>query len=301
MFSAVNRFLSACSQTYIYIVGILLIATIGTIDYVTGREISVAFFYLLPILLVTWYGRRGAGYTASVISAVIWLMADKSTSHIYSHYLIPYWNAMARLGFFITTTYLLASLKGHFLREQSLARVDELTQLYSARTFKELAANLISLSQRHGHPMALAYLDLDDFKQVNDNFGHSEGDAVLRMVGATLKRCVRSSDIIGRLGGDEFAIAMPETGLNAARVAFKKIHQELNLQNDQTQWPVGFSIGVAVFTTAPSGLEDAINFADRLMYCVKASGKNQVVVEEYKPPSININPRILQGQPEVHD
>lgn len=296
MFNAINQFLSARTPAYIYLIAILLVAIVGTVDSVTGREVSFSFFYLLPILVVTWYGRRGAGYAASVISAVVWLIVDYLSGYTYSHFLIPYWNAIVRLGFFITTTYLLASLKGHFLREQSLARVDDLTLLYSVRAFKELAANLIGLSKRHSRPLALAYIDLDNFKQINDELGHSEGDAVLRMVGATLTKCVRSSDIVGRLGGDEFAIAMPETGVAAAHSAFNKIHQELKSQAAQAQWPVGFSIGVAVFTKAPSNLDEAINFADRLMYRVKESGKDQVVIEEYRSPKITGNRQAVEAR-----
>lgn len=295
MFDAIHRFLSGRSQAYIYTLGFLLVAMVGAIDFATGREVAFSYFYLLPILLVTWYGRRGAGYAASAISAFTWLAVDQASGHVYSHFLIPFWNAIVRLAFFVTTTYLLASLKSRFLVEQRLARVDDLTRLYSARAFKEFATNLIDLSKRHAHPLALAYIDLDDFKQVNDELGHSQGDAVLRMVGETLKNNVRSSDIVGRLGGDEFALMMPETGLAAAHAAFAKIHQELKLQGERAHWPIGFSIGVAVFTTPPSSLDEAIDIADRLMYRVKASGKNRVIIEECHSPDITVTRRAFES------
>lgn len=284
MFNAINQFLSTRSPGYLYLIATILIAIVGTVDLVTGREISFSFFYLLPIFVVTWYCRRGAGYLASAIAAVVWLSVDYASGHIYSHFLINYWNAVVRLAFFMTTTYLLASLKQHFLIEQHLARTDELTGLYSARAFKDFASKLLEVSKRHAHPFVLAYIDLDNFKHVNDNLGHSEGDAALRAVGATLQKSVRSSDLVGRLGGDEFAIAMPETGLAAAQVAFAKIHHELTSNKELARWPIGFSIGIAVFVTAPANLDDALNIADRMMYRVKASGKNRVLIEEYNAP-----------------
>lgn len=281
MFDTAHRFLVARTQHQNILLGLVLVAIIGTVDYLTGIEISFSIFYLLPIVLVMWYGPATAGYIVCVLSSAVWFVIDYSARDTYSHFLIPIWNASVRLGFFVTTAYLLRDLKKHLLREKNLASIDDLTGLYNGRVFREQTCKLLYLSKRHEHVFALAYIDVDNFKHVNDNFGHSEGDRVLRTVGATLKNTLRTTDIIGRLGGDEFAVALPETGFSAAQVTFTKIREALNEQARLAGWPVSFSMGVAVFTVTPQSYDEAINLADGLMYRVKSSGKNRIVFEEF--------------------
>lgn len=274
-------FLAARSSTQIFMLGLMLIGIIGSIDQITGNEISFSFFYLLPIIFVTWYGRQSAGYLTCLLSALVWFMVDFVSNSNYSHHLIPYWNAAVRLGFFFMVAYLLGGLKAHLLREQELASTDDLTGLYNARAFKEVAGNQLELSRRYRHSFVLAFIDLDDFKQINDRRGHTVGDNVLRVMGKTLLGVVRSTDIVGRLGGDEFAVFMPEMGIDDAMSAFSKIHQELGKVAENHGWPIGFSVGVAIFSNTPDTIDRAISMADRLMYRVKAREKNDVVYEEY--------------------
>lgn len=280
MLEIINRLLRCRSQVQVLSVGVFLVAIVGAVDYLTGREISFSIFYLLPILVVTWYGRRRLGYAICVLSSITWFIFDAASGEAYSHQLIPVWNAGVRLGFFLLTAYLLAKIKMHYLREQSLATIDDLSGLYNARAFKEFTSKSLNLTRRHPHPFVLAYIDLDNFKQLNDNLGHSEGDRALRMVGEVLRQCTRSSDIVGRLGGDEFAVAMPETDIAAAEVAFQKIRQELKIHAEQAHWPIDFSVGVAIFVDVPPGYDEAIRIADQLMYGVKSKGKGQLLLEE---------------------
>lgn len=280
MFEKTNRLLGGRTQIEIHVLGLLLIIVIGAVDFFTGSEISFSIFYLVPISLVSWYGRRCFGYAACVLSSATWYVLDAAAGEIYSHPVIPIWNATVRLGFFILTSYLLANIKMHYLREQNLATIDDLSRLYNARAFKELLSKSLNLARRYSHPFVMAYIDLDDFKKLNDTLGHSEGDKALRMVGEVLSRCTRASDIAGRLGGDEFAVAMPETDLAAATVAFGKIRQELKNQAERAGWSIGFSIGVAVFINAPPSIDETIRVADKLMYRVKSEGKNQMLIEK---------------------
>lgn len=273
----------------------VLILVIAGVDFWTGREIGVSLFYLIPIALITWQFSNRAGYVACVVCAGTWFATDALAGVAHSHSFIPVWNMGIRLGFFSVTACLLMTLKRRLEDEQQLALTDGLTDLYNARAFKQRARELISLSRRHDHPMALVYLDLDNFKRVNDRLGHAEGDAVLCMVGATLKTCMRASDIVARIGGDEFVIAMPETATADARAAVTKMHRELVSHCASQHWPVGFSVGVAVFITAPPSLEEALGFADRLMYRVKQTGKNAVVVEEYLRP-MTVPPPVQQSE-----
>jgi diguanylate cyclase (GGDEF)-like protein len=119
-------------------------------------------------------------------------------------------------------------------------------------------------------------MDIDDFKEVNDRFGHSVGDTLLRTITETIKSDVRSIDTVTRLGGDEFAILMPETGSEAACAVVDRIQMSLLSIVRQNNWPVTFSIGVATWTTPPHTVDEMVNRADTLMYEVKSSGKNRI-------------------------
>lgn len=136
------------------------------------------------------------------------------------------------------------------------------------------------MAARYKHPTVLGYIDLDNFKAINDGLGHSEGDRVLQTVASALRRRIRSTDVVGRLGGDEFAVFMPEIDYAGAQKAFDGIREELMQVAASRGWPIGFSIGVAVFPGAIFTIDEAIKLADRLMYRVKGASKNNVIYEE---------------------
>jgi len=153
--------------------------------------------------------------------------------------------------------------------------------MMNARTFRQRCSYLFELASRHNRPMALGYLDLDGFKGINDTLGHSVGDQVLKAVADTLLNRLRASDIGARLGGDEFAILLPETDLAGARIFFAALHKSLLDLTALNHWPIGFSIGIAVFLSPVGHPDDAIRYADNLMYKVKKSDKNSTLFEEY--------------------
>ncbi len=277
MIAGARRWLDAAAPAAVTAMGVALVALLGALDHLTGYEISFSVFYLAPIALVTWYARRSHGYALAVISAVVWLTVDLTAGSAYSHWLIPAWNATVRLAFFVITATLLGQLKLRLRIEAALARTDELTQVMNARAAREVISRLLQLGRRHRHPSALGFVDLDNFKAVNDSRGHAEGDRLLQTVAAALRGHVRESDVVGRLGGDEFVVFLPETGLAAARETFAKLHHKL-IQCTRA-WPVGFSIGVAVFDQAPDGIDPAFRQADALMYRAKRGGKNRIVCE----------------------
>lgn len=257
------------------------VLVLGAIDHFTGYEVSSSIFYLAPIFIASWYVGQRSGLLLCILSAVTWLVVDYTSGHSYTHSAVPFWNSMVRFGFFVIAVRLLATLKAHMALEENLSRADGLTGIMNARAFKEIIESLFHLAARRNHPMTLAYIDLDSFKTVNDTLGHSEGDRVLRTVADTLSRAVRASDFVARLGGDEFAVLLPETDLRGARATFDKIREQLLQLSKGANWPIGYSIGVAVFRRAPLSADHAIKLADKLMYRVKDSGKNRVLFEEF--------------------
>jgi diguanylate cyclase (GGDEF)-like protein len=270
------EYLAGRSQPFLMLLGFELVVLVGVIDYLTGTEFGVSIFYLVPISLVAWSTRRRTGILISIMSALTWLLADLAGGHRYSHSLIPYWNMLVRFGFFITVTLILAALKDALAHEKQLARTDSLTGAATGRYFSALAAMHIISARRHNRPFTVAYIDLDNFKIVNDRFGHHTGDALLRSVVKTMQNNVRATDIVARLGGDEFAILLPETGRQAAEIVIQKIQNILLDTMQEHDWPVTFSIGVVTFATPPPTVDAMIRTADGVMYAVKNGGKNMI-------------------------
>jgi diguanylate cyclase (GGDEF)-like protein len=265
-------------------IALLLTTIISIADYIVGYEISTSLFFLIPIALATWYGTSRQGVFFSFLSALVWYTIDAAfTPHFYSHPLIPFWNTGVRLGLFVIATQFLTLLKAQSNAEKNLSRTDGLTGLMNGRGFSEAAEKMFELASRHGRPTTIAYIDLDDFKQVNDLHGHSEGNKVLHTVGEVLLGSVRKTELAGRLGGDEFAIALPETNETGAQAVFNKLRTSLSRAMQERNWPVGFSIGVISFDLPPANFDEAVRLADALMYRVKRSGKNNILFEHYPP------------------
>ncbi len=137
--------------------------------------------------------------------------ADMLAQHIYSHPAIPVWDAFRRFAVFIIITVVLSALKNALENEKKLARVDHLTEVANFRSFVDRLEAEIVRSRRHQYIFSLAYLDLDNFKIVNDQFGHEAGNKLLRETALLIQKEIRKTDLLGRLGGDEFAVLMPET------------------------------------------------------------------------------------------
>ena len=164
-------------------------------------------------------------------------------------------------------------LKSVLEREQFSSRTDHLTGAASSGYFQILLRSEMDRSTRYGHPFTLAYLDLDDFKGINDKFGHTTGDQVLQVVVDQLKRQLRKTDVVARLGGDEFAILLPETDERMAPIVIARTQHGLSDTMAKSNWSVTFSIGVMTFPTSPDTPNDAIRLVDELMYDVKRHGK----------------------------
>jgi diguanylate cyclase (GGDEF)-like protein len=269
------------SQPLKLILGFGLIGISGIFDYLTGYELAFSLFYVFPIALMTWISGRRAGIIASVISSLVWLAADVASGNPYSSPFIPLWNTLIRLAFFIIITLLLAALKKALGHEKELARTDSLTGAVNSRFFYELTQMEMDRLQRYGRPFTLAYIDLDGFKELNDQFGHLEGDRVLQTIVQYTKKHTRRSDTIARLGGDEFAFLFPETDAKAARRVMNKLEKELFGEMRRNGWATTFSVGVVTCLVPPPSVNDLVKMADSLMYTVKRAGKKGIEYSDY--------------------
>ena len=117
---------------------------------------------------------------------------------------------------------------------------------------------------------------MDNFKFINDSFGHDVGDEVIRLAANAMRRNVRNIDLVGRMGGDEFAILFPETGQDNARKAVSRLQQKLLAAMNEDGKPVAFSIGVLTCVDLTCGAIELFKAADKLMYQAKQAGKNSI-------------------------
>lgn len=169
-----------------------------------------------------------------------------------------------------------SELKKFAEREATLARTDHLTGIANARQFYSVLQNELDRLRRYGTPFTLAYIDLDNFKTVNDQQGHSAGDEVLRCVANLLSDNIRKTDCIARLGGDEFVMLLLETSPSSAQTSVSKIQANLLEEMRARNWGVTFSIGIITCIDAPNSIQDVIKLADELMYQAKQQGKDAI-------------------------
>jgi diguanylate cyclase (GGDEF)-like protein len=268
------------SRFFWVITGSALLCLVGITDYLTGFEVSFSLFYLIPIALVTWFTTYKLGMMFAVASAIVWLLADMLSGAVYSHQIIHLWNSAVRLGFFALTVFSLELIKT-LEREKTFARMDYITGTLNTRYFHALAQREIDRSSRYRYPFTVAYIDVDNFKIVNDSFGHITGDKVLYAVADCMQRHLRKTDIVARVGGDEFAILLPEVELNLAKAVISKMRRKLLEDMQKNNWSVTFSIGVLTFLDAPPSVDEMLNMVDKLMYSVKNRGKDDITFATY--------------------
>ena len=162
------------------------------------------------------------------------------------------------------------------------AAVDALTGLASFRVLRDRLATEVARARRTGERFAVLFMDLDNFKQVNDNFGHEAGNAVLKNAAHECGLHIRTTDLAGRYGGDEFVLVLVGTGQEGARGVAEKVRTAVQAIGAQLGYPEGLvtaSIGVAEYRPDRED-EDVLVAADRALYRAKAGGRNQVATGE---------------------
>ena len=263
------------SGYYIKIIGLITVLLISIIDYFVVVDVSLSVLYLLPISFNSWYGKRWFSIILTLISTINWFDAKLvAQSNIYFALLIG--NITVRLSVFLTVAHLISNLKSSYEREKYLAQNDGLTEIVNRRFFLVILQTEYKRSLRYKRSLTVAYFDLDNFKEINDRFGHQTGDKLLKLVAQTSRKQIRKFDTIARMGGDEFALLLPETNYENAKLVLDRLQQHLMEAIEAYSPTISFSIGAITFLTLPNSVDEILETADSLMYEVKKSGKNGI-------------------------
>ncbi|PLY01948.1 MAG: hypothetical protein C0623_04755 [Desulfuromonas sp.] len=263
------KYLDSKGPRFVFPVAILCVFLVGVFDQYAPKEMTHSFMYLLPISFVSWFCNRIYGIALSVLCTAIWAM-----NNIHPEVIITVWNILSTFVFFSMLVFLLNKTRELFENEKALSRTDTLTGAINLRAFKEMVEHEMLRSEREGLTYTIAYIDLDDFKQINDTYGHSAGDQLLKSIVGTISQNLRKTDILGRLGGDEFAIFLPATDRSSVETVMQKIHIKLAELVDSLSYRTSISAGAIICEAGTHSFDQLISVADNLMYQVKSSGKN---------------------------
>lgn len=261
----------------IFLMSMLGIVLIGYYDHQTGAHISMMLLYALPILLSAWFCGKAEGIVVAIAAACSWLFINLLHHSPGESDAVLSWNALTRFGIFLLIAYtvsLQAQLRKSLEREKLRADTDRLTGLFNKEAFRERMEEEMQRARRYNHPLSLAFIDLDNFKQINDTQGHARGDSLLQQFSKTIITAIRKTDIAGRMGGDEFAVCFPETGDKQIRKAVEKLVMSLEIMTSQSGWQVTASIGVVTCNKVSETFDVLLGKADKLMYAAKEKGKN---------------------------
>ena len=262
---------------------LVLTAILSIIDWITGRDVSFLIFYLGPIGLASWFAGARWGITVALLCGVVWYLEDvMGAASALSIYLIL-WNLATKGVFLVIISRLFSRLKVAMDNEARMARTDPLTGVANRRVLFEILDFEIKAMPRSGTPLSVAFIDLDNFKEVNDTIGHDAGDEVLRAVVRGIKSGVRSMDLVARVGGDEFVIMLPNADSGAAAEVALRVRHSVMDELALGQWQCNLSIGVVTCTTPPCDPDALLTRADRLMYQAKKAGKGRTLNEILKP------------------
>ena len=275
------------------IFAIPVIFLVAWLDYTTPPEIRFYLLYLGPLFAIAWWGAERDAIVMAVASAILSTATDtpwRPTLPL----AVLLWNAISRSVLLIAAAALFSQLresreklavldrdhKRLYGKEAMNARTDALTQLPNLRSFLESIQRELARAVREGSKLCVLYIDLDDFKTVNDRYGHQTGDLVLQQVAQALQSSTRGGDLIARIGGDEFIILLWHALPADATIVAERMSSRI--REIAIAYPLASldaSIGLRYFEQPPTSADDVVRLADGAMYEQKERRKKKLLGE----------------------
>lgn len=281
MIKKIDEFLNKLPEWGIIFIAVLFFVLSTILNYYSNFEMAFSVLYIVPVFMVAWYIGPKSAVIISLLSAITWNINEIYSGKVFAHYVIPYFNTLIRFNVFAIISLFIIEIRGKLNQTLYLADTDYLTGLANSRNLHENIKIEAEKNKQYKRPFTLIYMDLDNFKEVNDTKGHDIGDKLLQNVAEIMKSNVRHTDVAARMGGDEFAILLPETEYNGAETVLAKFHSSFLQSMNLNEWPVTFSIGAITFQNALHDSRIMIKAVDDLMYNVKTNGKNRILHEQW--------------------
>lgn len=259
-------------------------------DLMFGLHPAYKHILYLPLWFGAWFiGRRPAALLA--VAASIWIcIAPIVDGQKYSSGMTT--GTVVAIIMFNFGTWVIGRLHSVYAREKQRARIDALTGCLNTRGFYEAAESALDSIREQFRPFALFYVDLDNFKQLNDTVGHLEADKALKLLGRSLKSQTRTEDLVARVGGDEFVVVLAGIGADMAFAAADRLQRKIQLDLVRKGFDISLSVGCLAFNEAPESVQSAVQMADQIMYAAKRSGKAKVVQGIWPPKTIVESARV---------
>ena len=241
------------------------------------------------MLAAAWWLGRWPALLAGLAAGLAWFEAE-AWGHRGEPTHVLMWNSLSRLVMLVAMASMVVRIREDRRRlkdvnarlaellsgAEKLARTDPLTTLPNRRAFLERLGDELQRARRNAAPVCIAYLDVDNFKRLNDHRGHLEGDEFLRLIAFALEETVRETDVAARLGGDEFAVLFIDAKRFAVELlALRLLARIRTLADRYPGLDLGASVGMAWFDAPPESAEQILKTADAAMYEAKAAGKHR--------------------------
>lgn len=253
-------------------------AVVTLVVHLHGASEFTLAFYMLNVAFAT----VAFGEQIGVLTALLSVLAQMQLLWLRQ---MPQ-RSFPELGLILAVLLTAVAMLSRINRMHQYALVDAVTGLRNHRYFQVRFRDELKRSDRQGVPTALLILDLDNFKRVNDRFGHAMGDAILRQVARVLERNARAADVVCRYGGEEMAVVLPETGPDDAYRVAERFRLAIEQLGEPRGQPVTVSIGVASYPAHGRHTDELISAADAAMYQAKRAGKNCVRAATARPDQL---------------
>lgn len=279
------------------------------VSYGLSGSAALGLLMIFPVISAHLLGHHRISVTLLIASILVLVVGSLAFPEplIYSTILLNQPSIPSMMGLLYTipivllifqySRYVLAlvhSSTSHVSRLQSLATTDGLTGLINRRLFDNYIQAEVARAKRHHSPLCLSLFDIDDFKKLNDVYGHQIGDRVLQELGSVIHHNIRECDILARYGGEEFALILPETRQVEAADLMERIRKTMAQHVfclPDNPLTITISVGVAQLDLKHHNAEALIQQSDAALYEAKAQGKNRVVYGVLTVPKVNYTPK----------
>lgn len=283
-----HRWIEARPPHLVLFACILFAGLIGIVDIITGAQLFLTVLYLIPISIATWRAGRVCGLLLVALSTAAMSVAEVSVPLTEVSTWAQFWNAIARVLVFLFIVQLITNLREARQHADHLARIDNLTGVANLLGFRETSAIELEVVRRTQQPLTLMFLDIDEFKNVNDHHGHSVGDEMLRKVAEALRELARPDDLVARVGGDEFVLLLPRTNAASAMHLADRIPSRISAIIRPDGSALTCSIGLSTVNDGFTTIDDVLHEADRAMYSAKSQRAKARGIVSNDVPSLRL-------------